>query len=89
MKTELFENIEDQIQEEAINAYKKYGHFNSTHEVYGVLVEELEEFFEFVKLNIGLRDESKKNEMIKELIQISAIAKRAAMELNNNKINWI
>jgi len=64
-----------------------YGHFNSTHEVYGVLMEEVNEFFSVVmeKPNTA----NKKERMITELNQIRAIAERAMNELNENEIKFI
>ena len=51
-------------------AFEKYGHFNSTHEVYGVLIEEVAEFFQVVmerpQDDVFLRNE-KADRMIEEL----------------------
>ena len=61
-------------------ALEKYGHFNSTHEVYGVLLEEVEEFFEIVREKPAkdkVQYYNKVNRMAKELDQIRAIATRA------------
>jgi len=68
-------------------ALETYGHFNSTHEVYGVLIEEVQEFFEIVreKPNTELKSER----MIEELDQIRAIATRAMNEIRNNQIKFI
>lgn len=41
--------IQSRIQQEKETARKKYGAFNSTHEAYGVLKEEVEEFWDSVK----------------------------------------
>lgn len=79
-------NIKVHIESEVSNAKRTYGHFNSTHEVYGVLIEEVEEFWAEVKKK---PDDTNVTSMIKELIQIAAIAQRAANELNNNQINHV
>ncbi len=72
---------------------EKYGYFNSTHEVYGVLIEEVEEFFEVVKTGNYKNDDQEKwvkvDRMKSELTQIAAIALRAIDELEHSKINWI
>ena len=78
------------VENEIKNAKKKYGHFNSTHEIYGVLTEEVEEFWEIVKEpNHKMDDEYKSTRMISELSQVAAISLRAIDELKNNKIKWI
>ena len=82
------------IKQEQKEAVEKYGHFNSTHEVYGVLKEEVDEFWELVKLNNDPKKAKytrllKKNLMIKELTQIAAVAQRTILELENNQIKWV
>lgn len=87
MKT--IEKVANEIQ----TAREKYGNFNSTHEVYGVLIEEVEEFFEYVRQKPYTKTDGeragKENGMINELIQISAIALRAIDELENGNIKWV
>ena len=77
------------IEQEKTEALKKYGHFNSTHEVYAVLLEEVDEFWELVKLPTQKNATLKQDDMIEELTQIAAIAQRAIKELENNEIRWI
>ena len=88
------------IANEIQTAKEKYGHFNSTHEVYGVLIEEVQEFFQEVQIKnsdqsifksheINEDMQTKKKNMIHELNQIAAIALRAADELKNNEIKWV
>lgn len=72
---------------EAKKALEKYGHFNSTHEVYGVLFEEVCEFFEVVREKPNTLRKSER--MIEELKQIRSIADRAIQEIETNKIKWI
>lgn len=91
MKWDLYSTIK----EEAETAQNKYGHFNSTHEAYGVLKEEVEEFWQVVKEKNKKGNDtttealSKKRKMIHELTQVAAIAIRTIEELENNKIKWI
>ena len=85
------------IEQEKKDAVKKYGDFNSTHEVYGVLMEEVEEFWDIVKETTwDQREDStfnalknKKERMILELTQIAAVAQRAISELQNDQIKWV
>ena len=88
------------VSKEIQTAKEKYGPFNSTHELYGVLAEEMDEFFEIVKrktLN-NISDDpfehfannmGKSPDMIHELTQIAAIALRGIDELQHNEIKWI
>lgn len=78
------------IKDEQQEALDKYGHFNSTHEVYGVLKEEVDEFWDMVKMKPDKsRYIDKKHKMISELTQIAAIADRAIEELKANQIKWV
>jgi len=73
-------------------AFEKYGHFNSTHEVYGVLIEEVQEFFDIVREKPAtdkVQYYNKLNRMCNELDQIRAIATRAKRELENNQIKHV
>lgn len=56
----------------------KYKPFNSAHEAYGVLAEEVNEFWDEVKKRRTLRNPQRMRE---ELIQIAAVAIRAAVDL--------
>jgi hypothetical protein len=75
------------IEKEKQQAREKYGPFNSTHEIYGVLKEEVEEFWDLVKKPNFSRDKYagshkfKIEQMIHGLTQIAAIAQRAIDEL--------
>ena len=73
-------------------AFEKYGHFNSTHEVYGVLFEEVQEFFDIVREKPAtdkVKHYNKLNRMVNELDQIIAIAARAMNELKANQIKHV
>ena len=76
------------IKEEKQEALDKYGHFNSTHEVYGVLKEEVDEAFEWIR-DKSFSREARAELIIGELTQIAAIAQRAISELQNNEIKWV
>jgi len=81
------------IANEIQTSKEKYGNFNSTHEIYGVLKEEVDEFFDVVKTGNYKNDDEEKwvkvDRMKSELTQIAAIALRAIDELEHSKINWI
>jgi Mg2+ and Co2+ transporter CorA len=85
-------DIINEIQKEVLKAESNYGNFNSTHEAYAVLKEEVDEFWDVIKKNTernyGL-PEYKVKALIPELIQIAAIAIRTANELQNNKIKFV
>ncbi len=75
------------IEEEKQEAVEKYGHFNSSHEAYAVLKEEVEELWDLVKAS--KQDGKLREEMINELTQISAVAQRTISELENYQIKWV
>jgi hypothetical protein len=52
---------------------------NSLHEAYSVILEELDELWEQVRLK---REERHRGQIYRELVQISAMAERAATDLN-------
>lgn len=61
---------------EANAAQEKYGDFASMHEAYGVLAEEVDEFFDAVRMRQRLPDRPR---MLRaEAIQIAAVALRIA-----------
>lgn len=66
------------IQEEAEHATKQFGSFNSAHEAYAVMWEEVEEFWEWVRCKRAERDPKK---MARELVQIAACAVKAIESL--------
>ena len=63
---------------EALEAADRFPAFNSAHEAYGVLMEEVEEFWEEVKKKRKLRDYRR---IRAELLQVAAVAIRAAVDL--------
>ena len=60
-----------------------FGHYHSPHEAYGVIKEELDEFFEEVRRKHDQRDEEA---LFKEAIQVAATALRYAWELKEGLI---
>lgn len=78
MSSELYGQAADAALAEVRRAKEKHGpkHFSGGHEAYGVLIEEVEEWWEHVK-NDTVRSEDAR----KEAIQIAAMALRIAVEL--------
>ena len=72
----------ENITEENRKSREIYGPFNSTHEVYGVLKEEVDEFFDLVKMKPG---KHKSDQMVHELMQIASVAIRAIQEMEEIK----
>lgn len=67
---------------EALRALANYPAFNSAHEGYAVLLEEVDELWEHVKVKQGKRDVVG---MRKEAIQVAAMAIRFAAELGDER----
>lgn len=64
------------VADELKRARSKHKDIQSPHEAYAVILEELEEFWDEVKAQVW--DRSK---MVKELVQVGAMAQRAAEDL--------
>ena len=75
------------VKGEALKASNKFGPYNSTHEGYAVLKEEVEEFWELVKES--KQDGRLGNKMIDELIQIAAVSIRMIEEIKKDEIKYI
>lgn len=73
-KTHLLNEISDELD----RALKTFPPFNSAHEGYSVLAEEVDELWEHVKVKQKNRDAEA---MQKEAIQIAAMAIRFALEV--------
>lgn len=67
---------------ELSQAMQNWPTFNSAHEGYGVLLEEMDELWDHVKTNQKRRDLVK---MRKEAIQVAAMAMRFAIEVCNEE----
>ena len=63
-----------------LEAAKRHGGFNSLHEAYSVILEELDEIWDITKLKKKDRDA---NEIKKELIQLAAMAIKAYNSVEN------
>lgn len=70
------EGFVNDMENEAARARRKHQPFNSTHEAYAVILEELDEFWQEVK-----RREPDPDAMYAELVQIAAMAMCAALEV--------
>lgn len=73
----------DAAVEEATTAAKRWGPFNSAHEAYGVLLEELDELWDHVKTNQKRRDI---DAMRKEAMQVAAMAIRFMHDVCNDEV---
>ncbi|HEC62247.1 MAG TPA: hypothetical protein ENI27_08340 [bacterium] len=65
-------DINQLIREEQSRSLAKHGRFNSAHELYAVLKEEVDEFWDSVKAD---------NPDPLELVQIAAVARRGYQEI--------
>ena len=70
MKTETFENLIKEVKEEYIKATSKFEPFNSAHEGYAVLLEEVDELWDEVKADAD------PERLKEEAVQVAAMALR-------------
>lgn len=70
------------MQEEAKRAVKLHGDFNSLHEAYAVILEELDEIWDIVKLKAGERNIV---DLRKELIQLGAMCTKTIDYIDKGK----
>lgn len=70
----------DDVRAEVFRAMQAYPPFNTAHEGYCVLLEEVDELWQHVKMKQGKRDIL---EMRKEAIQVAAMAVRFAVDLGD------
>ncbi len=70
--------FEQRVREEVESACSKHGPINSVHEGYSVILEEVDEFWDWVKMKRSNRDPV---EMLTELVQIAAMAQRTAQDV--------
>lgn len=70
------------IELEARHAAAKFPPFNSAHEGFAVLLEEVDELWDHVKVKQGKRDVAA---MRKEAIQVAAMALRFAVDLEGER----
>ena len=74
-------SVDKRILDIARGADLKYGHFTSTHEAYGVLVEEVDELLDEIRSNNC-------EGVINEAIDVAAVAMRLAIAASNNEIGF-
>jgi glutamyl-tRNA reductase len=67
-----------EIHEELASAQEMHEPMNSLHEAYAVILEEVEEFWEQVRMKSGCRD---LQQVKRELIQIAAMACRTILDM--------
>ena len=70
--------FKDLVIQEKQRARELHGSFSSLHEIYGVLAEEIQEFFDEVRTKPDERDA---DNLLSELVQIAATAEMAAEDL--------
>lgn len=71
------------VKNEYIKATKKFGDFHNAHEGYAVLLEEVDELWENVKLNQSYIDRDLK--MMSEAIQVAAMAIRFIIDCGDQE----
>lgn len=79
--TSIPNDIVDDIDRELADARHKFENMNSYHEAYGILKEELDEFWDCVRLWKGNDVFLYEEKCRKELIQIAAMAVRTIMDM--------
>lgn len=83
---DLLEVVLEDVRQEIMTATQAHGAMQSQHEAYAIILEELDEFWEEVKVNpMKLYPDAKDRRLIhmrKELIQIAAMGIRAVIDLN-------
>jgi hypothetical protein len=72
----------ERVYAEMVRGHALHGRYNSDHEAYAVLLEELDEVWDEVKLRSEKRDYSR---MRSELIQVAAVACRWAEQLTDKR----
>ncbi len=77
-----FELALEEMEDELESALETYAPFNTAHEGYAVLLEEVDELWAHVRMKQGKRDVSG---MRREAIQVAAMAIRFAIDLCGEK----
>ncbi len=73
------------VERELCRARQKHADMQSPHEAYAVILEELDEFWTMVKTDDHHYSDGQER-MVKELVQIAAMAQRAAEDLFPQKV---
>tara|TARA_Y100000310_G_scaffold331814_1_gene406118 strand:- start:16 stop:255 length:240 start_codon:yes stop_codon:yes gene_type:complete len=71
------------VQKEIASGLEANGSFHSLHEAHSILLEEVEEFWDDVKMKASERD---LNNTYNELIQIAAVALRTAEQIKDHTV---
>ena len=80
MNQQITDETIKEILHEHTKAVNRYASFNSAHEGYAILKEEVDELWDEIKKKDHIRD---KKEMKKEAIQVAAMALRFITEICN------
>ena len=74
----------DMVEQELNRARAKFGKFNSPHEGYAVILEELEELWEWARSQPDIQRDMKEN-ALSECVQIAAMAQRFAEDFRGQQ----
>lgn len=77
-KTTTMKTFDKLVEEELKRARKQHGNMQSLHEAYSVILEEVDEFWEHVKMKSKNRNPQ---EILGELVQISAMCQKTAEDV--------
>lgn len=80
-EVEIVTQFQENLQDEYKRAIDQHGHFHSLHEAYGVILEEVDEFWDEVKKRRGERN---LENLKKELIQIAAMCQKLTVDIECN-----
>lgn len=78
-----FDPIIDDVIEEYNEAGAKFGAFNTSHEAYAVILEEMDELWDEIKKKSYRRSKRNKNAIRREATQVAAMAIRLIMDLED------
>ena len=81
MPAKLYSRVLREVSEELDAALRKHAKLNSAHEGYAVILEELDELWDEIKVRQSKRRPKK---MKREAIQVAAMAMRFVMEVCNH-----
>ncbi len=71
------------VRDESRTAKHKHPPFQSVHHAYGIILEEVDEYWDEVRKKSSIRDHAS---MLKELVQIAAMCVRAGTEIHMPKV---
>lgn len=76
-----FDSVVDDVVDEYNMAVAKFGPFNTAHEAYAVILEEMDELWDEIKKQSKPRTERNKRAICKEAKQVAAMAIRLCIDL--------